>query len=121
MLGGYASNTAGGALQRIGTAKIVVVQPYDANNQIMNLIRGDDYATNENRTFDFQNTLGQWPSMAVGTTATCTFNGTSYPVTVAMSVGTHPFYVRIVLPSTTHKVTILQGTVNVSEPDEITS
>lgn len=136
VLGGYASNTAGGALQRIGTAKLVVTQPYDSQGQEIDLIRGDDYSSSESRSFDYTNSLGQWPDLTAGA-CVLTCNGVNYACdsvnattlrirftaadTAAMSLGTHAYYVRFTKTSNSHKVTIMQGSIVVSEPDEITT
>jgi hypothetical protein len=72
-LGGYASGTAGGALQRIGTASVAVTSPVTQAGDV-SIIQGDSYLAADNRAIEWTDAGGIWPDLA-GATALLTLHG----------------------------------------------
>lgn len=65
-LGDYASGTAGGALQKIGTASVSVTSPVVQGGDV-SIIQGDSYLAVDNRAVEWTDDGGTWPDLTGAT------------------------------------------------------
>lgn len=85
-LGGYASGTAGGALQHLGTASVAVTSPVVQGGDV-SVIQGDSYLALDNRAIEWTDAGGTWPDLA-GATALLILHASSGSQALGLAVVT---------------------------------
>jgi hypothetical protein len=87
LLGAYASNTAGGALQKIAGAANIVVQSFITPGGTISLVAGDSYFADDDRAIPWTDSTNVLPDLTGATALFLVENGFSSPVTITNPAG----------------------------------